>query len=276
MALGSGVRSGSVKKNSDGIAGAPAARLSRRAATASAWMEPMSIAPQISKDIAAQRAAILARIAGAARAAGRASDAVALVAVSKQQPDERVDAMLATGQRLFGENRVQEAQARWGERRAQYPDLRLRLIGPLQSNKAEDAVRLFDAIDSLDRPKLAAALAAAAQKAGRCPELLVQVNTGEEPQKAGVAPLEADAFIKAARETYQLPVTGLMCIPPADEEPAMHFALLAKIAARNGLAQLSMGMSDDFETAIRFGATHVRVGSALFGARGLVRPVAKA
>jgi len=228
----------------------------------------MSIAPQISKDIAAQRAAILARIADAARAAGRASDAVALVAVSKQQPDERVDAILATGQRVFGENRVQEAQARWGERRGQYPDLRLRLIGPLQSNKAEDAVRLFDAIDSLDRPKLSAALAEAAQKVGRCPELLVQVNTGEEPQKAGIAPLEADAFIKATRETYGLPVTGLMCIPPADEEPAMHFALLAKIAARNGLARLSMGMSDDFETAIRFGSTHVRVGSALFGARG--------
>ena len=175
--------------------------------------------------------------------------------------------MLAAGQCLFGENRVQEAQARWAERRARHPDLRLRLIGPLQSNKALDAVRLFDAIDSLDRPKLAAALAEAAQKAGRCPELLVQVNTGEEPQKAGIAPAEADAFIREARERYGLPIAGLMCIPPIDEEPAMHFGLLAKIAARNGLPELSMGMSDDFETAIRFGATQVRVGSALFGVR---------
>ena len=176
--------------------------------------------------------------------------------------------MLATGQRLFGENRVQEAQARWTDRRAQLSDLRLRLIGPLQSNKAADAVALFDAIDSLDRPKLAAAIADAAQKHGRCPELLIQVNTGEEPQKAGLIPAEADAFIAAARRDYGLPVTGLMCIPPVDEEPAMHFALLAKIAARNGLTELSMGMSDDFETAIRFGATQIRVGSALFGQRG--------
>lgn len=176
--------------------------------------------------------------------------------------------MLGTGQRVFGENRVQEAQARWRERRARYPDLQLRLIGALQSNKAADAVALFDAIDSLDRPKLAAALADAAQKLGRCPQILVQVNTGEEPQKAGVAPSEADAFIKAARETYGLAVKGLMCIPPAAEPPAMHFALLAKIAARNGLAELSMGMSEDFEAAIRFGATQVRIGSALFGARG--------
>lgn len=175
--------------------------------------------------------------------------------------------MLATGQRLFGENRVQEAQARWADRRAHAPDLKLRLVGPLQSNKAEDAVALFDAIDSLDRPKLAAALAEAAQKLGRCPEVLVQVNTGEEPQKAGITPAEADAFIQAVRQTYGLPIVGLMCIPPVDEEPAMHFALLAKIAARNGLRELSMGMSDDFETAIRFGATQVRVGSALFGAR---------
>lgn len=222
----------------------------------------------IASDIAAARAGILDRIAAAARAAGRDPQAVALVAVSKQQPDERIEAMLATGQRLFGENRVQEAQARWSERRAAVPGLKLRLIGPLQSNKAADAARLFDAIDSLDRPKLAAAIADAAQKQGRCPELLIQVNTGEEPQKAGVAPAEADAFIRAVREEYGLPVAGLMCIPPADEEPAMHFALLAKIAARNGLVELSMGMSHDFETAIRFGATQVRVGSALFGARG--------
>jgi PLP dependent protein len=218
-------------------------------------------------DVAASRAEILARIAAAAEADGRTSADVALIAVSKLQPDERVDAMLATGQRVFGENRVQEAQSRWTDRRSQFDDLRLRLIGPLQSNKAEDAVRLFDAIDVLDRPKLAAAIADATQRVGRCPELLVQVNTGEEPQKAGISPQDADAFIKDARDRYGLPVAGLMCIPPLEEEPAMHFALLAKIAARNGLAELSMGMSDDFETAIRFGATQVRVGSALFGVR---------
>jgi len=220
-------------------------------------------------DIAAARAAILDRIARAAAAGDRAPESVTLTAVSKQQPDDRVEAMLATGQRVFGENRVQEAEARWAERRARYPDLQLRLIGPLQSNKAADAVALFDVIESLNRPKLAAALADEVQKQGRSPEILIQVNTGEEEQKAGVAPLEADAFIKAARETYGLTISGLMCIPPLDEEPAMHFALLAKIAARNGLPVLSMGMSDDFETAIRFGATHVRVGSALFGARPL-------
>jgi pyridoxal phosphate enzyme (YggS family) len=219
----------------------------------------------VPSDIAAARAAILDRIAKAAAASGRAP--ATLTAVSKQQPDDRVEAMLATGQRVFGENRVQEAQARWSERRARYPDLQLRLIGPLQSNKAADAVALFDVIESLDRPKLAAALADEAQRQGRSPEILIQVNTGEEEQKAGIAPLEADGFIKAARETYGLPIAGLMCIPPVDEEPAMHFALLAKIAARNGLATLSMGMSDDFETAIRLGATHVRVGSAVFGAR---------
>lgn len=190
------------------------------------------------------------------------------MAVSKQQPQERIEAMLATGQRLFGENRVQEARARWGVRRALLADLKLRLIGPLQSNKAAEAVALFDAIDSLDRPKLAAALADAIQKQGRAPDILVQVNTGEEPQKAGVLPAEADAFIDAARRTYGLPVKGLMCIPPVAEAPAMHFALLAKIAKRNDLGALSMGMSEDFETAIRFGATMVRIGSALFGPRG--------
>ncbi|MES1199684.1 MAG: YggS family pyridoxal phosphate-dependent enzyme [Pseudomonadota bacterium] len=216
-------------------------------------------------DPAAARATILARIAAAAKAAGRDPSSVALVAVSKLQPDDRVDAMLATGQRLFGENRVQEAQARWTARRTL--DVRLRLIGPLQSNKAEDAVAFFDAIDTLDRPKLAQAIANAAQKHGRCPDLLIQVNTGEEAQKAGVPPQDADVFIREARESYGLPVRGLMCIPPVEEEPAMHFALLAKIAERNGLAELSMGMSDDFETAIRFGATMVRVGSALFGSR---------
>lgn len=218
-------------------------------------------------DLAARRAAILARIGDVAKAVGRIPEDIALVAVSKQQPAERIEAALAAGQRVFGENRVQEAQARWRERRG-LPDLRLRLIGPLQSNKASDAVAFFDAIDVLDREKLARALADAAQKAGRCPEVLVQVNTGDEPQKAGVSPADADAFIERARETYGLPVLGLMCIPPLGEAPAMHFALLAKIAERNGLRELSMGMSDDFETAVRFGATQVRVGSALFGPRG--------
>lgn len=223
--------------------------------------------PSTPFDAAAARAAILDRIAAAAKACGRDPGAVSLDAVSKMQPDERIEAMLDAGQRVFGENRVQEALARWGARRAVRTDLRLRLIGPLQSNKAADAFGLFDAIETLDRPKLAAALADLVQRHGRCPELFVQVNTGEEAQKAGIAPGEADAFIKAAREAYGLPIAGLMCIPPAEEEPAMHFALLAKIAARNGLAGLSMGMSEDFETAVRFGATHVRVGSALFGAR---------
>jgi pyridoxal phosphate enzyme (YggS family) len=222
---------------------------------------------QSSFDVAAARAAILARIATAAKAASRAPESVALVAVSKQQSDKRIDAALAAGQREFGENRVQEAQQRWLGRRAETPDLRLRLVGPLQTNKAEQAVAMFEAIDTLDRPKLAQAIADAAQKVGWCPELLIQVNTGEEAQKAGVLPFEADAFIEAALTTYGLPVKGLMCIPPVDEAPAMHFALLAKIAARNGLSELSMGMSDDFEIAVRFGATQVRIGSALFGPR---------
>ncbi len=215
----------------------------------------------------AARASILARIDAAARAAGRDPADVSLVAVSKQQPEARVRAVLGQGQRLFGENRVQEAQARWTPLKAEFPDVRLRLIGPLQTNKARDAVALFDAIDSLDRERLAAALAEEMARAGKRPDILIQVNTGEEAQKAGVAPKEADAFIRKAREDFGLPVRGLMCVPPVDEEPAMHFALLAKIAARNDLPDLSMGMSDDFETAVRFGATMVRVGSALFGAR---------
>ncbi len=213
-------------------------------------------------------AAIKARIAAAAQDVGRTPEAVRLVAVSKQQPQAAVDAVWAEGHRLFGENRVQEAQGRWGTRRAAGEAFELRLIGPLQSNKAADAVAFFDAIDSLDREKLARVLADEAQKQGRCPQILIQVNTGEEPQKAGIAPMEADAFITRARDHYGLPVAGLMCIPPAEEPPAPHFALLAKIAARNGLGELSMGMSGDFETAIRFGATMVRVGSAVFGARG--------
>lgn len=208
------------------------------------------------------------RIADAARAAGRIPADIDLVAISKQQPEASVEAVLLAGHRHFGENRVQEAMARWTPLRARFPDVRLRLVGPLQSNKAREAVAFFDAIDSLDRPRLAAALADAAAKVGACPEILVQVNTGEEPQKAGIAPRDADAFIGEAQRVYGLRVLGLMCIPPADEEAAMHFALLKKIAERNGLEALSMGMSGDFETAIRFGATMVRVGSAVFGARG--------
>lgn len=221
----------------------------------------------VMNEIAAARADVLARIAAAAKAAGREASSVSLTAVSKMQPDERIDAMLAAGQRVFGENRVQEAQARWSQRREAVSGLELRLIGPLQSNKAKDAVDLFDVIETLDREKLARALADAAQASGRCPCLLVQVNTGEEEQKAGVAPLQADAFIASLRRDFDLHPEGLMCIPPADEPAGPHFALLAKIAARNGLRVLSMGMSADYETAIMFGATHVRVGSALFGAR---------
>ena len=206
------------------------------------------------------------RIAGACRAAGRDPGEVVLTAVTKTQPAEALAAALAAGQRVFGENRVQEAQAHWAALRDSVPDLELRLIGPLQSNKAADAVALFDVIETLDRPKLADALAAAADRAGRSPRVLVQVNTGAEPQKAGVLPEDADALIRYGRDRG-LMVEGLMCIPPADEAAGPHFALLRKIARRNGLGELSMGMSGDYETAIRFGATHVRVGSALFGER---------
>lgn len=219
-------------------------------------------------EISAARADVLARIAAAAKSVGRDPASVGLVAVSKVQPEDRIEAMLAAGQRMFGENRVQEAEGRWAHRRAAYPDLELRLIGPLQSNKAKEAVALFDVIETLDREKLAGALADACAKAGRTPRMFVQVNTGEEEQKAGVAPLEADAFIAKVRDVYGFVVEGLMCIPPADEPAGPHFALLAKIAARNGVAKLSMGMSADYETAVMFGATSVRVGSALFGARG--------
>lgn len=210
---------------------------------------------------------VKARIASAAVSAGRRPDDVALVAVSKQQPWDRIAPILTAGQRFFGENRVQEAQGRWGEVRADHGDLELRLIGPLQTNKAQDAVELFDVIETLDRDRLAHAIAEATQKVGRMPRLYVEVNTGEEDQKAGVIPTEADAFIARARNDYGLTIEGLMCIPPADEAAGPHFALLAKIAARNGLARLSMGMSADFPTAIRFGATSVRVGSAVFGSR---------
>ena len=207
---------------------------------------------------------VVARIARAAQAAGRDPAAIELVAVSKMQPWEAIAPVLAAGQRVFGENRVQEAEARWT---GKADGLELRLIGPLQTNKAKEAVAFFEVIETLDREKLARALAQEMDRQGRRARLYVQVNTGEEPQKAGVIPAEADAFIALCRKTYGLEPEGLMCIPPVDEPPGPHFALLAKIAARNGIARLSMGMSDDFETAIRFGATSVRVGSAIFGAR---------
>lgn len=209
---------------------------------------------------------IHARIAKAATAAGRAPETVSLIAVSKVQPLERIEAVLEAGHRVYGENRVQEAQSKWPDFKERYDGLELHLVGPLQSNKARAALDLFDVIHTLDRPKLATTLARLAQETGRCPPLFVQVNTGEEPQKAGVLPDAADAFIADAR-ALDLPLEGLMCIPPVDEEPSLHFALLAKIAERNGLSGLSMGMSGDFERAIAQGATHVRVGSAIFGAR---------
>ena len=215
-------------------------------------------------EIAAARQAVLDRIATAARAGGRDPAGVTLVAVSKQQPDERVEAMLAVGQRVFGENRVQEAATRWAHRRE---GVELRLIGPLQTNKTREAVALFDVIETLDRDKLARVLAEEIAKTGKAPRLYVQINTGEEPQKAGVIPADADAFIAACRDSYGLTIDGLMCIPPEAEPAGPHFALLAKIAARNSLGKLSMGMSADYETAVRLGATSVRVGSALFGAR---------
>jgi pyridoxal phosphate enzyme (YggS family) len=220
--------------------------------------------------IAENLAEVRARIDAACRAAGRDPATVTLTAVSKTQAPEAIDAILAAGQRAFGENRVQEAQARWTARRPGLGSLELRLIGPLQTNKAEDAVALFDVVETLDREKLARALADAAHKLGRAPRVLVQVNTGAEPQKAGVLPEAADALIAAARDAYGLKIEGLMCIPPAEEEPTPHFTLLGQIAARNGLSVLSMGMSGDYETAIRCGATHVRVGTALFGER--IRP----
>ena len=204
------------------------------------------------------------RIAVAALASGRQPGAVALTAVSKQQPWPAVARVLDGGQRVFGENRVQEAMERWRERRA---EIELRLIGPLQTNKTADAVAFFDVVETLDRERLAAALAREIDRQGRRPRLYVQVNTGEEPQKAGILPADADAFIARCRDVFGLTIEGLMCIPPADEPPGPHFALLAKIARRNGLEALSMGMSGDFETAIRHGATSVRVGSALFGER---------
>jgi len=217
--------------------------------------------------IAANLAAVRERIAAAARAADRPPESVTLVAVGKTHSAASVREALIAGQRVFGENRVQEAQAKYPELRDEFPDLVLRLIGPLQTNKVRDAVAAFDVVESVDRVRLAQALAREMEHSGRRPPCLIEVNTGEEPQKAGVMPAEADGFIFECRERLGLPVIGLMCVPPLDEEPAPHFALLREIARRNDLRLLSMGMSADFEKAIRFGATHVRVGTAIFGAR---------
>ena len=216
--------------------------------------------------VAANLAEVRERIAAAARAAGRQTTEVALVAVSKTHPPEAVEAALVAGQQVFGENRVQEAQGKFPTLKAAHPNLRLHLIGPLQTNKVHDAVALFDVIETVDRPKLARALVKEAERAGRIPDCYIQVNTGEEPQKAGIAPSEVDTFIADCRN-LGLPLRGLMCIPPVDDEPALHFAFLREIARRNDLAGLSMGMSGDYETAVRFGATVVRVGTGIFGAR---------
>ena len=220
------------------------------------------------QDAARRLAEVKERIAAACAEAGRDPADVTLIAVSKTFPGEAILPVLEAGQRHFGENRVQEARDKWPALKDRFDDVTLHLIGPLQTNKVKYAVRLFDVIHTVDRPKLAEALAREMEKRDRRLPVFVQVNTGKEPQKAGVMPEEADAFIRDCREVYQLNVVGLMCIPPVHEEPALHFALLEKIARRNGLQQLSMGMSNDFETAIRFGATHVRVGSAIFGPRG--------
>lgn len=217
-------------------------------------------------------AEVTGRIAEAARASGRSPSDVTLVAVSKTHGADRVRELLEVGHRVFGENRVQEAEGKFPELKSAWPDLELHLIGPLQTNKARDAVALFDVIQSVDRDRLAAALVKEMERLGRRPACYIQVNTGEEPQKAGILPKDVDAFVALCRDQYKLPVVGLMCIPPVDEEPALHFALLAKMAARNGLAKLSMGMSADYETAVRMGATHVRVGSALFGSRPTLAP----
>jgi PLP dependent protein len=208
------------------------------------------------------------RLEAAAAKAGREASAVTLVAVSKTFGAEAITPVIAAGQRVFGENRVQEAKSKWPALKAAHPGLELHLVGPLQTNKVEEAVRLFDVIETIDREKLARAVAKEMARQGARPRLFIQVNTGEEPQKAGVGPRETDALVRLCRFELGLQIEGLMCVPPIDEEPALHFALLRKIAERNELQGLSMGMSSDFETAIAFGATHVRIGSAIFGSRG--------
>ena len=217
--------------------------------------------------IGARLAHVHGRIAAAAHSVKRDVESVELIAVSKTFEATRIRPLLAAGHRHFGENRVQEAAGKWPALREEFADINLHLIGPLQSNKAKEAVALFDAIHTLDRPKIARALAAEMKAQGRRPQLFIQVNTGEEEQKAGVLPADVKTFAALCRDELQLEIAGLMCIPPVDDEPAVHFAFLAKLAREHGLAGLSMGMSHDFETAIEFGATHVRVGSAIFGAR---------
>ena len=223
--------------------------------------------PSSQNSVAARRREILKRIAEAAQASGRTSQPPQLVAISKRQPDDRVEAALEAGQRVFGENRVQEAQARWEARRDRYPDLELRLVGGLQSNKAADAVALFDVIETLDRRSLAKALRKAMDEQGRRPRLYIQVNTGEEAQKSGVAPGELAGFLDSMRGEFGFEIEGLMCIPPVEEPAGLHFSLLAKLARENGLEKLSMGMSADYALAVALGADSVRVGSALFGDR---------
>ena len=218
-------------------------------------------------DVAARLADVEARIAGAARAAGRAARDITLVAITKLHGEARIVPALEAGHRVFGENRVQEAADKWPTLKARYPDVALHLVGPLQTNKARNAVALFDVIETVDRPKLARRLAGEMDRTGKRPPCFIEVNTGEEAQKAGVLPADADAFVALCRDELGLPIVGLMCIPPFDDEPSLHFALLADIAARNGLDQISMGMTADFDIAVRFGATHVRVGTAIFGER---------
>jgi PLP dependent protein len=225
--------------------------------------------------IAADLAAVRARIDAAARGAGRAVDTVTLVAVSKTKPASMVRAALAAGQRVFGENRVQEAMAKYPTLRREFPDLELHLIGPLQTNKVKEAVAHFDVIETVDRARIAEALGREMERAGRRPACLIEVNTGEEAQKSGVLPAAADEFIVDCRDRLGLPIVGLMCVPPHYADPAPHFALLRELGRRNSLSVLSMGMSADFETAIRFGATHVRVGTAIFGARQTLAVAAK-
>jgi pyridoxal phosphate enzyme (YggS family) len=221
----------------------------------------------VQNDIAAALAAVRGEIARACHGARRDPAEVTLIAVTKTFGPAAIEQAIAAGQRVFGENRVQEAKAKWPPLREKHPGLSLHLIGPLQSNKAKEAVALFDAIHSVDRASLCQALAKEIERQGKCPQLFVEINTGAEPQKAGVLPEQADAFLRACRADYGLTIDGLMCIPPFNEAPALHFALTAKIAARNGLRYLSMGMSGDYPVAIEFGATHVRVGSAIFGVR---------
>jgi PLP dependent protein len=227
----------------------------------------MSLPQPSNVDIAGRLRLVEDEIVLAARAANRDAKSIRLVAVTKTVPPEVIEQAIAAGQRCFGENRVQEATSKWPDLRERHPGIELHLVGPLQSNKVREAVALFDVIETVDRPKLARALAEEMARADKRPRLFVQVNTGEEEQKAGMLPADADAFIALCRDTFGLVIDGLMCIPPFDEEPAMHFALLAKIAARVGVKDLSMGMSGDFVRAIPFGATYVRVGTAIFGDR---------